>query len=319
MKENRFLYFLKGIGCIAVVFIHVPFPGTPGSVIKQLCAFAVPVFLMSSGYFAVGIREDQALRRLKKTAQMLLYGLAASLLVTLVREIRRGSAEAWLAAHLSWRTLGKALIFCTVDFAVPLWYLIAMCEVWALWLLVIRKGKQRAALSLIPVLNAARIFLSVYCKTRRVDWFWEINFLTTALPWFLIGYWIRENEDRVRGWGDGSLWAAMAGGALLSLIPVLFHTRIRFSVLGDVPYAVSLFILAVKHPDRRISGWAEGIGKHLSAGVYLLHGPADAVVLWMASRAVGTEGIYARIHPLLVALCALAAAGMIRIIFPRKR
>ncbi len=43
--RNRALNFLKGIGCIAVVLIHVKFPGTLGGILTNLAQFAVPVFL----------------------------------------------------------------------------------------------------------------------------------------------------------------------------------------------------------------------------------------------------------------------------------
>lgn len=312
MKENRSLYFLKGIGCIAVVFIHVPFPGLAGKVIKQLCEAAVPIFLMSSGYFAYGIGAKQASRRLKKTAALLLYGLTVFFLVTIAPEIRRGTAGAWLESFLTWETLVRALVFCTVDFAVPLWYLIAMCEGWALWMLVAAKKKERLALRFLPVLTAARVALSICCKSLHLDWYLEINFLATAMSWFLTGYLIRENEDRIRNFRNGTLWAAAAGGALFSLIPIVFRTGLNFSSVGVIPYAVSLFLLAVKHPNLRISRRVEALGKNLSAHVYILHCPWNVLLLPLAGRVTAPEGLLAWLHPLLVVSCTVASACLIR-------
>ena len=312
MKENRSLYFLKGIGCIAVIFIHVPFPGPGGKVIKQLCEAAVPVFLMVSGYYAYGITAEQALRRLKKTAAILLYGLIAFFLITIVPEIRNGSAAAWLEGFLTWKTLVRAVVFCTVDFAVPLWYLIAMCEGWALWTLVIRKKKERLAVRFMPVLTVARVALSIYCKSGDVDWFWEINFPATAMSWFLTGYLIRENEDRIMNRSDGALWAAAVSGALFSLIPIIFRTGMNFSSIGVIPYAVGMFLLAVKHPNRRISRSVEKIGKYLSPHVYILHCPWDVILLYLASKVTDPKGSWAWFHPLLVAACTVTASFLIR-------
>ena len=42
---------LKGIACIAVVLIHYNFPGDFGLAVKSFCRFAVPVFLIISGFF----------------------------------------------------------------------------------------------------------------------------------------------------------------------------------------------------------------------------------------------------------------------------
>ena len=43
-QRNYFLNFLKGIGCIGVVFIHIRFQGEFGRAIHKLAQFAVPVF-----------------------------------------------------------------------------------------------------------------------------------------------------------------------------------------------------------------------------------------------------------------------------------
>lgn len=42
--RNYSLDFLKGIGCIGVVFIHIFFPGVFGRIIMKISQFAVPVF-----------------------------------------------------------------------------------------------------------------------------------------------------------------------------------------------------------------------------------------------------------------------------------
>ncbi|WP_366934307.1 acyltransferase family protein [Pyramidobacter sp.] len=42
---------LKGIACIAVVFIHYNFPGNLGLAVKAFCRLGVPVFFVISGYF----------------------------------------------------------------------------------------------------------------------------------------------------------------------------------------------------------------------------------------------------------------------------
>lgn len=43
--KNRCLNFLKGIACIGVVFIHIPFPDVFGEIVVKIARFAVPLFL----------------------------------------------------------------------------------------------------------------------------------------------------------------------------------------------------------------------------------------------------------------------------------
>lgn len=65
MNKNRnpMLDFIKGIACICVVFIHVTFPDRFGLILKNICGYAVPLFLVIAGYYAGGdknklLKED---------------------------------------------------------------------------------------------------------------------------------------------------------------------------------------------------------------------------------------------------------------------
>lgn len=50
-RRNHALDFVKGVACIAVVFMHCEFPGRLGTLVQCLVRFAVPFFFMVSGYF----------------------------------------------------------------------------------------------------------------------------------------------------------------------------------------------------------------------------------------------------------------------------
>lgn len=51
MSENsrmNSIGVIKGLACIAVVFIHYNFPGNLGIAVKSFCRFGVPVFFFVS-------------------------------------------------------------------------------------------------------------------------------------------------------------------------------------------------------------------------------------------------------------------------------
>ncbi len=60
-------------------------------------------------------------------------------------------------------------------------------------------------------------------------------------------------------------------GLVLSLIPIVFHTRINFSCIGVFFYAVTLFILSIKHEDLSVSKAIEYVGAKLSLNIYFFH------------------------------------------------
>ena len=72
-KTNHCLDCIKGIGCICVVFIHVKFPGCFGDIVWRLSQFAVPVFFLTSGYFAYSLDKDCTDRMVKRRAKRIFW------------------------------------------------------------------------------------------------------------------------------------------------------------------------------------------------------------------------------------------------------
>ncbi|WP_295073981.1 acyltransferase family protein [uncultured Fibrobacter sp.] len=128
-KRNEVLNLLKGLACIAVVFIHIKFPGVVGIIFgSSLTHFAVPSFLMIAGYFAFGKDETVIKRRLIKILKIFAFGYLCFLGYNVLFQVLRGSVIEWLALNFKYTTPIKYAVFCTIDFAIPLWYLIAMAE-----------------------------------------------------------------------------------------------------------------------------------------------------------------------------------------------
>lgn len=50
-REIPNLYILEGIACLAVITIHIGFPGTIGVIVNVIARFAVPLFFIVSGFF----------------------------------------------------------------------------------------------------------------------------------------------------------------------------------------------------------------------------------------------------------------------------
>ena len=69
------LDFLKGIAACFVVFMHVRFPDPSGNYIATIGTFAVPVFFMTSGFFALNAARPKIIRALKRTFMYLVVAL----------------------------------------------------------------------------------------------------------------------------------------------------------------------------------------------------------------------------------------------------
>ena len=118
----------------------------------------------------------------------------------------------------------------------------------------------------------AQFVLTIYCDTYGLDWSYKTNFLTRALSWFLLGNYIHANQEKMMKWYSDTMLIVISGaGLVLSLIPIIFHTRINFSCIGVFFYAGTLFILSIKHEDLSLSKVIEYVGAKLSLNIYIFH------------------------------------------------
>lgn len=270
--RNQMLNFLKGIGCIGVVFMHIQFPGMFGTVIHKLAQFAVPVFIMIAGYYAFGCTEKTIKRRLFKMVKIFAYGYAFFVLYHIIFSLKNGNLSEWFYTNFTFQKLLKYIIFCDIEFAIPLWYLIAMIEIYLTWYFVVKYDKEKMTLKMIPVLFLCHIILTTVCETNNYTWHWKINYITSAMPWFLFGYYMHaDGEDRIKNLKDVVLLLEAGVGLMIAFIPMVFTTSINFSCMGIIPYATALFMIAIKHPDVSISKSVEYMGDKLSLNIYIFH------------------------------------------------
>ena len=272
-NRNQFLDFLKGLGCIGVVFIHIRFPGVMGQVISKVSQFAVPVFFMITGYYALECPHTIIKRRLIKTLGIFFYGYFFFLIYSIAFALKNGVLVDWLKANYTWKALVKSVFFCTIDFAIPLWYLIAMLETYILWYFAVKSKRQKQLVDMMPMLFALQIVLTVVCETNDFAWFWKINFLTQALPWFLFGYYVHGHEkEEIWMKRHGKVLAVCAAvGCIAAIVPVVLDMPFDFSCIGILFYSASLFLIAVYYYDMPIYEPIAYIGNKLSRNVYIFH------------------------------------------------
>ena len=322
-EQNAKLNFLKGCACIGVVFIHISFPGLFGEIINYASTFAVPTFYMVAGYYAYGKDTATIKRRLSKIGKILLWGYLLFFAYCSLAQIMNHTFLIWLSKNFNWFTPLKYTIFCTIDFAVPLWYLIAMLELYIFWYFIVKRQKEPLVLKFTPWLFAL-LFLSVfYCEEKHLAWFWKMNFLTQALPWFLLGYFLHTdragNFRSITGWQAG---VCAVAGCVITVLPTMSRLPYSMAIIGQILYAFGLFILALKNPADGICGGLEYIGRNLSLLIYLLHTPVAGVLGFVCRRILGTDtdaAVWLWFQPLLAQLCTVLASWFLFLVSRRIR
>lgn len=333
-EYNVKLNLLKALACIGVVFIHVRFPGAFGEIISYAATFAVPIFFMIAGYYAYGKDTATIKRRMSKIGCIFLFGYFLFFAYCALSQFLNQSFHTWLGENFNWFTPVKYTVFCTVDFAQPLWYLIAMVEVYIFWYFVVKHQKEQFVLKFMPLLFGLLFLTVFYCEAKQLPWFCQMNFLTQALPWFLLGYFLRTaGAERFRSTENRKALICIAIGFAVTLLPTVsrlvfpaaFHLPYSVATVGQVPYAFGLFVMALKNPTTSTCKVLEYLGRELSLFIYLFHTPIAGVLDFIGRRILGIDTntlAWLWILPLLSLLCSILASlifsSVLRLISTRK-
>ena len=313
--KNVKLNLLKGFACIGVVFAHITFPGLFGQIVTCAAECTIHIFFMIAGYYAYGKKEDVIKRRLIKIVKIFLYAFILFFLFRLAFSIKNHEGIQWLSESFNWKTPLMYICFCTIDFAVPLWYLIAMIETYIVWLFVVKSQKEQLVLKITPILFLLQILLTSYCETMQLVWFWKINFLTRAMPWFMLGYYLNsEKAQRARAIKTSTLTVMAIIGCTIAEIPTVFDLSLKFSVIGYIPYAFGLFCLALKNPSKSICHPIEFIGDKLSLNIYIFHVLMDGVISFVFSTIlhVNTDSdLFLWSRPIIVLTATILASYVV--------
>lgn len=91
------------------------------------------------------------------------------------------------------------IVFCTIGFASLLWYLIAQIETYIFWYFVVKLHKEGLIIKTLPMLFVRQIVTNIFCETKGFNWVWGINFVTRALPWLALGYYIHSfSQEKIK-------------------------------------------------------------------------------------------------------------------------
>ena len=314
-EKNDVLDLFKGLACISVVFVHVHFPGIVGIIVhRSFASFAVPLFLMVAGYFAFGKDETVIKRRLFKILKIFLWSYAVFLLFRILLKIPQGTVLEWLSLNFNCTTPIKYIVFCTIDFAIPLWYLIAMVETYFVWYFAVKYKKEHNLMFVIPFLFVLKVVLTTYCETKHVPWMFKMNFLTEAMPFFLFGYYLRSKEDFFKSIPYAVLFLTILAGCAFAACNVAFDVFIKMFSLGTLFYSLAIFVLAIKIPNKSYCRPLEYIGDKLSLNIYIFHSIINLVLLKSCMPLLGIDlhaGLLGWLYPFVIVVLSIAFAQVL--------
>lgn len=278
--QNNTLNFLKAIACIAVVFIHVRFPGTFGEGIAALSRSAVALFFIISGYYLYRPNRKIVAKKLqKRTKHIAIMTFVAFLIYFVwesgVRWVGSGidSTFNWYKKLFTWQNLLQVILYSYDPVVGHLWFLLALLEAYLIFMLINKiKGEKIVCLLAIPLLEIHIIIMSlstilnwgISMAIFRSVWFY-------GLPFLSLGYALKEKEE----------WLNRHVSTRLTIISVILGIGLtlleRFLIgnlqifNGTILFVLSTFLLAVRYPNVKLPKAFMVLGSKYSSEIYIYH------------------------------------------------
>ena len=281
--KKRFdgLDILKCIGAFFIIVIHIPFPGEVGGYIDALARFAVPVFLMITGYFYTGVvQRNRTGVQLKKVLFLVLGANLLYLAYECGTALVRHTLSQTVKQFFTLSSLRDFLLFNQSPFHSHLWYLNALLYVLVIVELLRRfvpRWKEVLWCSAPVLLIALEVLLLLFGESQPL-WMFR-NFFFIGIPYFAIGLFLYHHQDFLAKCHSRRLLVGLA--VILSLAAVMLERYlvakaqpgfVREHYLATTFFAAGLFIL---FSDPR---WNEvglklikTVGRKYSMMVYIIH------------------------------------------------
>ena len=278
LKRNYLLDFFKGVAAFGVVLVHFQFPDITGKVLCSVGVAGVILFYLISGYFAYSDDDEKAcrnlLKRFKRNLIITLTAVLVYFIFALVREIIAGSFGEWIMKFTD--PVLYFRMFVMGDFEVihgdPLWFMPALLYAYLILYCVHKFRLKKAAYIAMPFLLLLRIGMETYTNSFGADWHLSGNFIVGALPVMLLGHFIASRKDKF----TSKPVSVTAVCCILSTLLMFVFVNVK---IGDFdisqPFkiwcALSVFILALKLPEKKVCAPIGVLGDRYSLYIYLWH------------------------------------------------
>lgn len=317
MERNDCLNLLKCISCFGVVFIHITFPGIMGDIFKYLSNFAVPIFFMIAGYYSYRCNENKIKKRFLKILKIFIFSYSCFLTYNLIFAIKDGNVSGWLVDNFNLKSPVYFFIFCTIPWAIPLWYLIAMAEVYFFWNIVVKNKKEEKMIKCTWFLLILGAIWTIIVDSIGLNWSYKINFIFRALPWFMLGYLVKvKYENYLDKISNKILLFINFLGCIITLSVVFMNPIIKYYYFGVVVTAPSLFLIGIKNSKIHVNKFVVYIGDKLSLFIYIFHVIISRFIYIIVKfMKINTEGLYAYFHPIVTLCVTIIFSVMLEYIF----
>lgn len=277
-KRNSFINVLKGIISFMVVLGHRGLPGDVGMIADAMGRFAVPVFLMISGYFIWNedsqIVEEKIKVQTVKIFKLMIWTNIIYIIWGLISTKLYGeSIKLWAMDVFSVTSILKFIILNVSKAGIHLWFIGALLYCYCILFYVNKKKLHKTMYKSIPILLIINLLICEMIPGFGVFLPLSLtrNFLLFGLPFFALGNFIHKYQEYIiNKITNLQCVLGIIVACLLSWAERILIARSDM-YLGSILAAFLLFVLAVKNPYIGKDSVIEKIGIYYSLPVYIFH------------------------------------------------
>lgn len=336
IRRNAHISILKLVSACFVVFIHIGFPGKFGEGVNCVARFAVPVFLMISGYYSYGADVSTLGRRLKKIVLLIIVSNGIYFLWDVFHKmIAHESLREYCARVFTVKKLAHFVFMGENPFAEHLWYLLAMALVYVI--MMVYKGfygrSERINYGPLYIVAVCGFMIQIAFGVKSLGVDLDVSYilyrycLFFALPLFSLGVFVHEYRERIAERYRFSRKKAVLLiliGLSLSLVQCFGIGKVEMP-LGMLLVVVNLFLLAMDgETDKARSRSALaliGCTEICSTVVYVIHPLISKIVNGLQSQVPLLHAVrnMENIYPLFVLLFSILSGYCIAFIIYRVK
>ena len=269
------LYVLKALLAFVVVTCHAPLQQSW----LNIPGFDVELFFAITGYFLYAEDLAKVQSRIWKSVRKIIpIILLLQIFYNLIVPPVFGSITTSYWMYIQWVFMG----FSTFSSG-HLWYLTALFLGLIFLGIYLRVTKGRW-IPLLFLLVVPWIFIGPYRMLLfgKPESVFVFNFLTRAVPFLAMGYWIRANESRLLRYRWINLYFVVLSLMGLESLLTWYLSGYTYapSAIGLFPMPFASFMLILSYKDLGKGTWLETIGAKYSGNIYYFH--IAVIIGWKA-------------------------------------
>lgn len=324
--RNRCFDLIKGIACIAVVFMHCEFPGMFGTLVQAVARWSVPLFFAVSGYFFRRETTEDCRRKAVHIVRITVGAVIFYILFGILYHLALGDLAAYTSSEVTITNVAAFVLFNSPVFINGhIWFLFALIYVYLSTALMIRlrlypKLEKPLCIGLM-VMHFALAY-GCYIAGYKLQGGFYRNWIFEGIPFFFAGNLFYKatadfGEEKKERMKLPSI-LLIFGGIALSIVERLIIGR-DFSVhISSVIVLFGLMMFALRGKEPKGAKPLIRLGEVYSLYVYIVH-PAIYLTWDLITEKLFENSVMPWIRPIVtVVISILISVCIVRLTQNRK-